>query len=37
LEDLDKNDGSPERPYLMSKEMKGIMGKKNKKAKVEKV
>jgi hypothetical protein len=28
LEDLDKNDGSPERPYMMTADMKKIMSKK---------
>ncbi|XP_071097416.1 choline transporter-like protein 2 [Haliotis cracherodii] len=30
LMDIDKNDGSPEKPYFMSKNLKKIMGKKNK-------
>nr|KAG5694576.1 hypothetical protein BaRGS_032521 [Batillaria attramentaria] len=35
LEDLEMNDGSPEKPYYMSKGLMGVMGKKNKKAKPE--
>ncbi|XP_078685907.1 choline transporter-like protein 2 isoform X1 [Branchiostoma floridae x Branchiostoma belcheri] len=31
LEDLERNDGSPEKPYYMSKELMGILGKKNRK------
>jgi len=31
LEDLDRNDGSPEKPYFMSKDLMSLMGKKNKK------
>ncbi|XP_038045351.1 choline transporter-like protein 2 isoform X2 [Patiria miniata] len=30
LEDLERHDGSPEKPYYMSKELMGIVGKKNK-------
>lgn len=30
LEDLERNDGSPEKPYFMSKGLKQILGKKNK-------
>ncbi|XP_041370710.1 choline transporter-like protein 2 [Gigantopelta aegis] len=30
LEDLEKHDGSPEKPYFMSKSMMSLMGKKNK-------
>ena len=29
VEDLERNDGSPEKPYYMSKELKEILGKKN--------
>ncbi|VDP88343.1 unnamed protein product [Echinostoma caproni] len=29
LEDLERNDGSPEHPYYMSKELMAILGKKN--------
>jgi len=29
LEDLERNDGSAEKPYYMSKELKEILGKKN--------
>ncbi|XP_076454507.1 choline transporter-like protein 2 [Babylonia areolata] len=36
LEDLEMNDGSPEKPYYMSKSMMSIMGKKNKEEKPEK-
>lgn len=28
--DLERNDGSPAKPYYMSKELMGILGKKNK-------
>ncbi|XP_035683618.1 choline transporter-like protein 4 isoform X3 [Branchiostoma floridae] len=31
LEDLERNDGSPEKPYYMSKELMSILGKKNRK------
>ena len=31
VEDLEMNDGSPEKPYFMSKNMMKILGKKNKK------
>ncbi|XP_074655894.1 choline transporter-like protein 2 isoform X3 [Tubulanus polymorphus] len=33
LEDLERHDGSPEKPYYMSKELMRILGKKNKKPK----
>lgn len=33
LEDLERNDGSEEKPYFMSKDLMGLMGKKNKKKK----
>lgn len=33
LEDLEKNDGSPDKPYYMSKSLMNVMGKKNKKVK----
>ena len=33
VEDLERNDGSLEKPYYMSKELKKILGKKNKKPK----
>jgi len=29
LEDLERNDGSPERPYYMSKDLRGILGRMN--------
>jgi choline transporter-like protein 2/4/5 len=29
VEDLERNDGSPEKPYYMSKELMEILGKKN--------
>ena len=29
VEDLERNDGSAEKPYYMSKELKEILGKKN--------
>lgn len=32
VEDLERNDGSPEKPYYMNKELKELMGKKNVKA-----
>lgn len=35
LEDLERNDGSPEKPYYMSKELMKILRKKNKKPKTE--
>ncbi|ELT97196.1 hypothetical protein CAPTEDRAFT_153937 [Capitella teleta] len=31
LEDLERNDGSPEKPYYMNKELMNILGKKNRK------
>ncbi|XP_055335159.1 choline transporter-like protein 2 isoform X2 [Paramacrobiotus metropolitanus] len=37
LEDLERNDGSKERPYYMSKNLMKILGKKNKKAKKENI
>lgn len=33
LEDLERNDGSEQKPYFMSKSLKSLMGKKNKKPK----
>jgi choline transporter-like protein 2/4/5 len=33
LKDLERNDGSEEKPYFMSKDLMGLMGKKNKKKK----
>jgi len=33
LEDLERNDGSPQKPYFMDKSLKKLLGKKNKKAK----
>ena len=36
VEDLEMNDGSPEKPYYMSKGLMGVLGKKNKEAKPEK-
>uniref|UniRef100_H2YS20 Choline transporter-like protein n=1 Tax=Ciona savignyi TaxID=51511 RepID=H2YS20_CIOSA len=33
LEDLERNDGSEEKPYYMSKSLRDVLGKKNKKAK----
>lgn len=33
LEDLERNDGSPEKPYFMSKSLMSLMSKKNKKNK----
>jgi len=30
VEDLERNDGTPEKPYFMSKELMKILGKKNK-------
>ncbi|XP_046979575.1 choline transporter-like protein 4 isoform X1 [Schistocerca americana] len=33
LEDLERNDGSPQKPYFMSKKLLSILGKKNKKNK----
>ena len=32
VEDLERNDGSSEKPYYMSKDLMKILGKKNKKA-----
>jgi len=32
VEDLERNDGSEQKPYYMSKSLKKILGKKNKKA-----
>lgn len=32
VEDSERNDGTPEKPYYMSKSLKKIIGKKNKKA-----
>jgi len=29
VEDLERNDGSAEKPYYMNKELKSILGKKN--------
>lgn len=29
VEDLERNDGSPEKPYYMSKDLRKILGKKN--------
>ena len=37
LEDLDRNDGSPEKPYFMDKSLMKLLGKKNKKPKDNKV
>lgn len=31
VEDLERNDGSPEKPYYMNKELMNILGKKNRK------
>jgi choline transporter-like protein 2/4/5 len=31
VEDCERNDGSPEKPYFMPKELMEILGKKNKK------
>ena len=36
VEDLEMNDGSPDKPYYMSKGLMGVLGKKNKKEKPEK-
>ena len=33
MEDLERNDGSLEKPYYMTKDLRKIMGKKNKKLK----
>ena len=33
VEDLERHDGSPEKPYYMSKDLMNIVGKKNKKQK----
>jgi solute carrier family 44 (choline transporter-like protein), member 2/4/5 len=33
VEDLERNDGSPEKPYYMNKELLRILGKKNEKYK----
>jgi choline transporter-like protein 2/4/5 len=33
LEDLERNDGSPEKPYYMAKGLRNVLGKKNKKPK----
>ena len=33
MEDLERNDGSPEKPYFMGKDLMKILGKKNKKLK----
>ena len=33
VEDLERHDGSPEKPYYMSKDLMKIVGKKNKKKK----
>ena len=33
VEDLERHDGSPEKPYYMSRALMGIVGKKNKKPK----
>ena len=33
VEDLERHDGSDEKPYYMSKELMGILGKKNQKKK----
>jgi len=33
VEDLERNDGTPEKPYFMSKELMKILGKKNKNSK----
>ena len=35
MEDLERNDGTPEKPYYMSKDLMAILGKKNKKEKTE--
>lgn len=35
VEDLERNDGSPLKPYYMSKNLMRILGKKNKKPKTE--
>ena len=35
MEDLERNDGSPEKPYYMSKDLKRIVHKKNEKPKDE--
>ena len=32
VEDSERNDGSPEKPYYMNKSLKKILGKKNKRA-----
>uniref|UniRef100_A0A673LLQ5 Choline transporter-like protein n=1 Tax=Sinocyclocheilus rhinocerous TaxID=307959 RepID=A0A673LLQ5_9TELE len=37
LEDLERNDGSPQKPYFMSKNLMKILNKKNKPAKTEKL
>ena len=36
VEDLERHDGSPEKPYYMNKDLMGILGKKNLKPKAEK-
>jgi hypothetical protein len=33
VEDLERNDGSPEKPYYMAKGLRNVLGKKNKKPK----
>ena len=33
VEDLERNDGSPEKPYYMAKGLKNVLGKKNKRPK----
>ena len=33
LEDLDRNDGTPQKPYFMGKSLMKLLGKKNKKTK----
>ncbi len=33
MEDLERHDGTPEKPYYMSKDLMKIVGKKNKKPK----
>ena len=35
LEDLERNDGTANKPYFMSKSLMSLMGKKNKKNKIE--
>lgn len=35
VEDLERHDGTPEKPYYMSKELMKILGKKNKTPKAE--